>query len=178
MNMHSWHGFTLIEMMVIITIASIITAVAIPAYRTFLRNQEASNFSGRLANSFRLAKSEAIKRKSFVSVCPTATGITPSATPANNCISNTNWNAWKIFIDAGNDGSDSSDTPIQYYDGSRAGAIIASATTAITYNPMGFVTRGATTIFTIRPTGCTGNSGREFTVNASGSIKVKTIACP
>jgi type IV fimbrial biogenesis protein FimT len=68
------HGFTLIELMVTITVAGILFAVAIPAFNSFLQNDRDTGQVNSLVGSLSYARSEAVKRASpnGVAVCPSA----------------------------------------------------------------------------------------------------------
>jgi prepilin-type N-terminal cleavage/methylation domain-containing protein len=62
-------GFTLIELIVVVTISGILVAVAIPSFVWMNARTRAANASNSLLASFELARSEAIRRNMNVSVC-------------------------------------------------------------------------------------------------------------
>jgi type IV fimbrial biogenesis protein FimT len=66
--MHS-RGFTLIELIVVMTISAILVAAAIPSFVWMNARTRAANASNTLLSSFELARSEAIRRNMNVSVC-------------------------------------------------------------------------------------------------------------
>jgi len=71
-------GFTLIELMIALTLAAILMAIATPNIRVFLQNNRLSSASNDLLRSFQVARTEAIKRQQNVVVCATNN---PTATP-------------------------------------------------------------------------------------------------
>ena len=73
-------GFTLIEVMVTMSVAAVLTATAVPAFRSFLQNDRAMTQSTSLVLSLNVARSEAIKQdiSGGVSVCPSTDGLTCS----------------------------------------------------------------------------------------------------
>ncbi len=63
-------GFTLIELLVTMSIAAVLMAVAVPSFRTFIANQRSKSASTELISAFYMARSEAVKRNTTVSVVP------------------------------------------------------------------------------------------------------------
>ena len=72
-------GFTLIELVVTIAVGAILTAIAIPAFQSFVMNDRDSAQVNSLAYSFNYARSEAVKQDlpGGVTVCPSSTGAPP-----------------------------------------------------------------------------------------------------
>ena len=75
-------GFTLVEILITIAVAAILTAAAVPAFRSFLQNDRAMTQSTSLVLSLNTARSEAIKQdiSGGVPVCPSIDGRTCSGT--------------------------------------------------------------------------------------------------
>jgi type IV fimbrial biogenesis protein FimT len=67
-------GFTLIELMVVIAVATILTVVAAPGFRDLIVGQRAKTAAFALASSATQARSEAIKRNAEVQLVP----VTPA----------------------------------------------------------------------------------------------------
>lgn len=63
-------GFTLIELMVTVTILAIMMGIGIPSFRTFLANQRIKSASTELMASVLISRSEAIKRNATVNLTP------------------------------------------------------------------------------------------------------------
>lgn len=88
-------GFTLVELLVVITIAAILQAVAVPAMADFVNASRQTNAINTLLVSLHLARSEAIKRKQRAVVCKSETG--------QACTSSGEWGqGWLVFHDANN----------------------------------------------------------------------------
>lgn len=69
-------GFTLIELMLVIAIAGVLMAVAIPSFSTFMETSRLRSASSGLYEALIIARSEAIKRGTSVAVSPAASGWT------------------------------------------------------------------------------------------------------
>jgi type IV fimbrial biogenesis protein FimT len=70
------HGFTLLELLVTITVGGILLGIAIPAFNGFLKNDRNAGQANSLVSSFNYARSEAVKRASpnGITVCPSLDG--------------------------------------------------------------------------------------------------------
>jgi type IV fimbrial biogenesis protein FimT len=75
-------GFTLIEILVTITVAGILMGLAVPAFNSFVQNDRDVGQVNSLVESLNYARSEAVKRASpaGVIVCPSADAATCSGT--------------------------------------------------------------------------------------------------
>ena len=87
-------GFTLLELMVTLSIAGIILAIGVPSFRSVMQNQRMTTATNEMVTSLNLAKSEAIKRVVYVSICKSSNGVTCGA-------AGTSWNdGWIVFANA------------------------------------------------------------------------------
>lgn len=71
-------GFTLIELMVTLTVAAILMGLAVPAFRSFLQNDRLMTQANQLSMSLYMARAEAVKQDTTVLVCASANGTTCS----------------------------------------------------------------------------------------------------
>jgi type IV fimbrial biogenesis protein FimT len=69
-------GYTLIEMLVALTIAGVLASMAAPSFSDTIVGMKVSGYSSNLASSAMLARSEAIKRNAVVSLCASSNGAT------------------------------------------------------------------------------------------------------
>ena len=92
---HAERGFTMIELLITLSIAAIMLTVAIPNFQSFLLNSRLSSQTNEFVLALASAKSEAVKRGTSVTVCSRATDT--------SCAGSTTWdNGWLVFVD--NDG--------------------------------------------------------------------------
>jgi type IV fimbrial biogenesis protein FimT len=63
-------GFTLIEMLVVMTLIGIMLGVAVPSFRTFIAGQQVKTATYELMTALMLARSEAVKRNKSVAITP------------------------------------------------------------------------------------------------------------
>lgn len=63
-------GFTLIELMVTVTLTAVMLAIGVPSFRSFVATQRVKSTSFDVAAALLLARSEAVKRNRPVTVTP------------------------------------------------------------------------------------------------------------
>jgi prepilin-type N-terminal cleavage/methylation domain-containing protein len=72
-------GFGLVELMVAILVAAILAAVAVPSFRSTLQRHRLRVAADNLQSSAQYARTEAVLRATYVSLCASADGATCSA---------------------------------------------------------------------------------------------------
>lgn len=65
-------GFTLLELMVTIAILAILLAIGVPSFTAYIESSRATATANELLYYTQLTRSEAVKRNSAVTLCPTA----------------------------------------------------------------------------------------------------------
>src|SRR3990170_5948831 len=84
-------GFSLVELIVALTIAGVLMAVAAPALQKFFSSNQLTSQVNDLMADINLARSEAIKRNVTTGVCVTAAG-------GSSCVTSGNWaNGWLVY---------------------------------------------------------------------------------
>ncbi|WP_158290116.1 GspH/FimT family pseudopilin [Ramlibacter sp. WS9] len=85
--MRTSRGFTIIELLVVMTVIGILAGIAVPSFRNFIAQQRVKSASYEVSTSLLFARSEAIKRNAQVKVAPAA---------------GTDWGTgWNVTINAG-----------------------------------------------------------------------------
>jgi type IV fimbrial biogenesis protein FimT len=99
MKRRAQSAFTLMELMVVLSIAAVILTLAIPNIQNFLKNNKMTGAANDLLTSLALARNEAIKRQVPVAVCASTN---PKA--ANPACTVGAFSGWIVFVDANNNG--------------------------------------------------------------------------
>lgn len=92
-------GFTLMELMVVVTLAGIILALGAPSFSEFRRSNRMAGIANDFLVGVQVARSEAIKRQVGVSMCPSETPEADDAT----CDADGAFVGWIVFADPNND---------------------------------------------------------------------------
>lgn len=93
MRVNKTQGFTLPELLTAVAIAAILLAVASPNLKSFMAKDRIASSMNELVASLQLARSEAVKRMTPVTVCVSSNGT--------SCVGNSSqaWEAgWIVFV--------------------------------------------------------------------------------
>lgn len=89
-------GFTLMELLVTVSVAGVLMAAAVPSFTEFVANTRVSSASNLLVTHLNAARNEAITRAMPVTVC--------ASTDQASCSGSTDWTSgWIVFTDATGD---------------------------------------------------------------------------
>lgn len=113
-------GFSLLELMAALAIIAILAAIAVPSFTEMISNNRILSQAQNMTNGLKLARSEAIKRGTAVSICPSTDGTSCSATASLDA-------GWIIFIDNSNPGVvNAGERIITYRNQTGGGTVTAS----------------------------------------------------
>lgn len=148
-------GFTLLELMVALTISAVLLAVAIPSFRDSSLRSTLTVQSNDLVSAALLARSEAIKRRAAVSLC--------SSTDNATC-TNSRWEAgWIIRATDG--------TVILIHKAAPSGFLINASAKNISFASSGLAA-SLTTLTVCRSNPSPGRQERSITINATGKSSI------
>jgi type IV fimbrial biogenesis protein FimT len=88
-------GFTIIELMITVALASILLAVAVPSFTQMIVGNRLTTQTNDMVAAISLARSEAIKRNANVTLCRAASNLTDCVTASGT------WQNWVIRTTAG-----------------------------------------------------------------------------
>ncbi|NNF16280.1 MAG: prepilin-type N-terminal cleavage/methylation domain-containing protein [Gammaproteobacteria bacterium] len=92
-------GLNLVELMVALVVAGIALSIGVPSFNVSIKNSRLTTAVNNLVTSMHIARSEATKRGTPVTLC--RTDQTAIATPV--CGSGSNWrDGWMVFVDTNN----------------------------------------------------------------------------
>lgn len=140
-------GLTLVELLIVTSIAAIALASSAPALRATVLDNRLERDSKRLFSAINLARSESIMRNVAVSICPSAMAWT-----GNAVCGGTYADGWIVFTNVGKDGAVQADTDavLRVFEGLPAGYRVTNRrgtralSTLINYLPDGSAHRNLT----------------------------------
>lgn len=162
------HGFTVMEVLVSLSVVAILAAIAAPSFQGFINEQRLGSTMSELANDLNLARGEAIKRNARVLLCARNGAGT-------GCASAPDWQSgWVVCYDANADDqcdatSSQDPNPIKRTT-LNAQLRLTSAAAVIRFNPIG--SSNGVTMLTLTGTWADSTT-RMGTVAASGAISTR-----
>ena len=164
-------GFTLIELMIAISLSVVILTFAVPSFSSFIKNGRVTTFTNTLVTDVNFARQEAVTRGDKVILCRSAN---PTAA-APSCGGNANnWSSgWLVFVskDANTTYDDGTDVLLRATDEISGGVSIMTNDTSnanLVYNTDGTIDMGGgTAIFAV----CDNrgeDKGNQLQVNPTG----------
>ncbi|HEX6992709.1 MAG TPA: GspH/FimT family pseudopilin [Gammaproteobacteria bacterium] len=99
MRTQEQRGFTLLELLVAITVAGILLGVGIPSFREFQRNSAMASAANELLTATLLARAEAVKRQVPVTLCLSANFDAAAPTCAAGAAANSSTVGFIVWVD-------------------------------------------------------------------------------
>jgi type IV fimbrial biogenesis protein FimT len=141
-------GFTLLELMVTMTIAAILIAVGVPGLTTFIANNRMVSQVNTMVGMLNAARMESIAQRRTVTVCGSSDGTSCDGTWSSN---------WIAFIDQNGNGAINTTTPpaatddvvirtAQVNNRLTVAVLGNSGAATLQFNPQGFAVNASSTI--------------------------------
>lgn len=148
-------GFTLVEMMVAVSVLTVLAAVAAPNLRSFSAGQSVKAMASDLASDLLLARSEALKRNANVTLTPSGSSWTAG------------WTVTSGGTQLSGRGAFKADT-----------LTLSGAPASITFNQFGRVAAPATAVrITVSASNVTSAVTRCVELDLSGRARAKGTSC-
>lgn len=173
-------GFTIVELIVVVTIAGVLVTLAIPNLRDVIRNSRITSAHNELVATLNLARSEALKRHAQVRVCAASAAPTSDNPTEALCEQGTDLSGgWMIVAENVTDPTPEW-VPVRVSTVGGATQIITDSTSTenfqIAFDPQGRMMDTASVTFSICDDRTPAEKyGRYITVAQSGLLKASKI---
>lgn len=170
MESKSNKGMTILELLITMALLGVIAALALPSLMDGLGRMSAKSATRSFTSALSLARSEAVKSGSNVSICPSDDGL--------DCKAGSWANGWIVFIDAdgdadGDTGSvDAGDTVLRRFEPLAGLTLsVSPATNLIRYDAKGYGLNASALTFSLCPLDGNINNARRIEVSLSGRAR-------
>lgn len=163
---HPQRGVTLVELLVVLTIAAILLTIGVPNLRSYTERSRLDNAASELLSALQFARSEAIRRS------------TPVGFSSNGAAGSGNWTAgWRLFVDANRNGVfDGSDEELRVGLGLTGSLTVMATRPAygdnLFFDSTGRVTNGGGAFIICSGTTVSRQTARVIVINASGRVRL------
>lgn len=176
-SVRSSGGFTLLELMMGITVLGILLGIGVPAFNEIVRNNRVAAQANELMAALSMTRSEATKRGMPVSICAASSAAQTSCAAADS----NDWKyGWMIFSDRAGAGK------IDESDGDEIVQVSHPISDGLSLktDDKGFVRFGAdgsllsnAVTFDLKHVQCKGDNLREISIVASGRANLSKMSC-
>lgn len=164
-------GFTLIELLIVIGLAAIVLAMALPSFVDSMRSNRVATTTNLTLATLSYARSEALRSRSTATVCPRGAGDA-------SCGSDWGWGMLVWTDDNRNERLDAIE--VRRLVEPTQGTLIAAGFDAVAFDQRGRSTATAARQFALKPDTCKSGSANVRTVSVSltGQIDMQRGQCP
>lgn len=153
-------GFTLVEMLIVVTISAILLAIGVPSMRSFLERNAVSGQVNTLMGTIALARSEAVKRNGRVVVCRSENADSSDSPSCSG--TDSDWKTgWITFLDRDGNGA---------YDAAQ-GDVLLKVQAA--FGDSGGINKSGASVLRFRNTGLLATSGSTFTFRSASQTAAR-----
>ena len=131
-------GFTLVELLAVLTLTAILALQAVPAFNELIQFVRISSLASNIERTLRFARSKAVFDRQQVGICPSVDGYW--------CIASTDWSGgWITFVDETGDRTrNEGETVLDVQENTKNIAVRYNRTTPISFNSNGRITQSGT----------------------------------
>jgi len=165
---HFMRGFTLTELIAVLTVLGILVGIAAPPLNTFVHSNRLISVTNDLVADFSLARNEAIKRSRATGVCKSSDGT--------SCTNTGTWaSGWIVFVDTNDSGGWSAgDEVIRFREALTRITVPIAAADSVLYNRSGSISAG-TGAYTICSSAI--HQTRAVTLSTTGRSNISPGSC-
>jgi len=166
-------GFTLLELLVTLAIASILLSVGVPGFRSVIMDTRLVRDSNQFVASINLARSSAVRFQRSATVCASANfnAVLPT------CSGSSDWSqGWVVWVDKDRDGAIDANEILSVQEPIDSVTTFSATSAALfSYDARGFGSSPADELMMCDNR--SGETGRRIRVNAAGRTHVKQQGC-
>jgi len=156
-------GFTLYELMVTLAVGAVIVSFGVPGFSSMVQNNRAVTHSNDLITALNLARSEATRRGVAIQLC--------SSTDGASCSGSNDWSTGWIVRHPGGD------VLRAWSERSGGAGVLTANVSQFRFQGRGALASAPLPVLQVRLPDCSGDQGRDISVNVAGRISVTRVAC-
>lgn len=162
------NGFTLIELIITLTVVGILLAIIAPNFSTFLSSNRLTTQANELLTDLSFARSESIKQATNIGVC---------VSNGSSCMGSDWRNGWIVFLDADNSASwTSGDSVLRVHDALTGATTATTSSAIIVFSRSGMLANGTGAgSYTLCDSGT--SQSRVITITSVGRVTLTKGAC-
>jgi len=166
-------GFTLLELIATLAIASILLSVGVPSFRSVIMDSRMVRDTNQFVASINLARSSAVRFQRNATVCVSAN----FNAPLPSCSGSSDWSGgWIVWVDKDRDGAVDTDEILAVQEPiDNTTSFSATNAPLFSYDARGFLRSPADELMMCDNRA--GETGRRIRVNAAGRTHVKQQGC-
>jgi type IV fimbrial biogenesis protein FimT len=169
-------GFTLLELLVTITILGIVLSIGVPSYRGIVMDNRLATQANLFATSIKLARSNAVKFQRNATVC--SSDEYDDEKP--ECSDEEDWSeGWIVWVDKDRDEkTDENEVLAVFGPVHEALTLVSKSASAFTYDARGFASPDTPAGDLRLCDSRSGEMGRLIRVNTTGRTNISRQVCP
>ena len=178
------HGFTLVEVLVAVALLAIISAIAIPAWRSWKANSDLKSATYQVVSIIQWAQSEAAKQNACMGIKITVTGNAATPGGAITVFRDDDCDAYKDWPSALSDANDQCNANmaagsihrcLRRVSFNNTVSLFATQDDAFSINPRGLIRNGPAVPFRVQLRSTYNSNGYDLMISPASSVRVDSI---